>query len=298
LNGGEPLGRQAVHGPTQKETPMRETTDGDIRALHERMGRVWHQPVPVASFTNKRVTINFRVPLEQVRRLLPTAVEPDEIGTTGRGMVSMCACDFWVRRIGPVPMPEIHTNEMLCRISAKVQKRGRTYRAYYTLRSDASSRFLGFLGGHFSHFRKAISQFTKRENEQTYELVCRADDPICGGRISINLKALSKDVPTTSVFADNAAATDFVLGLDGSCGYDYRTNRLSLQKIKYPAWDTKFAHRFTYELPLLDYLFEKYRLDAQIDHALFMENVPQEWGASFLYSPDERTAPIEVSVPA
>lgn len=258
----------------------------DIRDLHERMGRVWHQPVPVASYTNKRVTINFRVPIEQVRRILPGPVEPDEIGSTGIGMVSMCACDFWVTRIGPVPMPRVHTNEMLCRISARIEKRGRKYRAYYTLRSDASSRFLGAAGGRFSHFRKAVSRFSKRDDGDAYELICRADDPLCNGRIAIDMRSLSKTVPETSVFASNQEATDFVLGLDGSCGYDYRSGRLSLQMIDYPEWDTRFAHKFEYDLSLLDYLFSAYRFDAELDHALFMENVAQEWGRSFLYRPD------------
>jgi hypothetical protein len=43
----------------------------DIRALHERMGRVYHQPVRVHSFTNKRFTVNFRVPLDELRRIVP-----------------------------------------------------------------------------------------------------------------------------------------------------------------------------------------------------------------------------------
>jgi hypothetical protein len=293
--------RAPGRGPDQRTTqitalPMEESMD--IRALHERMGRVWHQPVPVASFTNKRVTINFRVPLDQVRRLLPPAVEPDEIASSGLGMVSMCACDFWVRRIGPVPMPQVHTNEMLCRISATVRKHGKTYRAYYTLRSDASSRFLGFLGGRFSHFRKAVSHFTKRDDGQTYELTCRADDPLCGGRITIDLNSLSKAAPDTTVFADNAEATDYVLGLDGSCGYDYKSGRLSLQMIQYPAWDTQFVHDFTYELPLLDYLFSAFKLEAELDHALFMQNVAQEWGRSFLYSPEEQPAPVAATAAA
>ena len=100
---------------------------------------------------------------------------------------------------------------MLCRISARVQKRGRTYRAYYTLRSDSSSRFLGTAGGRFSHFRKAVSRFTKRDDGAAYELTCRADDPLCNGRIAIDLGSLSKAVPETSVFASNPEATDFVL---------------------------------------------------------------------------------------
>src|SRR5438876_7439105 len=70
----------------------------DLRALHDRMGRVNHQPVRVHSFTNKRFTVNFRVPLDQLRRVVPPALQLDEIGDSHLGMLSMCACDFWVSR--------------------------------------------------------------------------------------------------------------------------------------------------------------------------------------------------------
>jgi len=258
----------------------------NIRSLHARMGRVYHQPVSVASFTNKRVTVSFRVPVKQVQRLLPSEVEADEVESTGYGIVSMCACDFFVTRIGPIPMPRIHTNEMLCRISAKVKKRGQIYRAYYTLRSDASSRFLGFLGGRFSHFRKRVSKFSKRDDGKTYELVCHAKDELCRGRLSVGLDSLSKSPPETTIFAGIDEATDFVLGLDGSCGYDFTSGRLSLQKIDFPEWDTRFCHEYKFEFSLLDFLFKEYELDAVLDHALFMENVAQTWGTSWLYEPD------------
>src|SRR5918998_1418974 len=71
----------------------------DIRTLHERMGRVNYQPVRVHSFTNKRFTVNFRVPLDQLRRIVPEAIGLDEVRDTGLGVLSMCACDFWVSRL-------------------------------------------------------------------------------------------------------------------------------------------------------------------------------------------------------
>src|SRR5215469_9319672 len=92
----------------------------DLRALHERMGRVYHQPVRVRSFTNKRFTVNFRVPLEQLRRIVPGPIELDEIPGTGLGMLSMCACDFWVDRLGWLPIPPVRNNDMLCRVSATI----------------------------------------------------------------------------------------------------------------------------------------------------------------------------------
>src|SRR5438132_4340181 len=115
----------------------------DLRVLHERMGRVNHQPVRVHSFTNKRFTVNFRVPLDELRRIIPPAIEADEIRNTGLGMFSMCACDFWVSQFGWLPISTVRNNDMLCRVSASIRKGSERYRAYYTLRSDSSSKFLG-----------------------------------------------------------------------------------------------------------------------------------------------------------
>src|SRR5215472_7356922 len=119
--------REGLHMSIAVETDVGPM---DIRALHERMGRVNHQPVRVHSFTNKRFTVNFRVPLAQLRRIVPKAIELDEIPGTGIGMLSMCACDFWVSRFGWLPLPPVRNNDMLCRVSARVCKGGKDHRAY------------------------------------------------------------------------------------------------------------------------------------------------------------------------
>ena len=49
---------------------QRETKPIPIRALHERMGEVYHQPVRVHSFTNKRFTVNFRHFRKQVSQFV------------------------------------------------------------------------------------------------------------------------------------------------------------------------------------------------------------------------------------
>jgi|GEM_PF-3497811 len=258
----------------------------EVRRLHERLGKVSSQPINVFSFTNKRLTINFRSPIERLRLLIPPCLEVDEIGTTGMGMISQCVCDFRVTKLGLMPIPWTHTNEMLCRISVKGQKHGQPFRAYYTLRSDSSSRLLGFLGGHFSHFRKAISNFTRRDNSEVYELNCRAQDEICSGFFRGYMNALSKEKPATSCFANIEEATQFVFQLDGSCGYHWSKDKLSYQKIQYPPWNLQFCHRYEYDFSLLNYLFQQYDLKPEFDCVLFMEKVPQVWGGSWLYTPD------------
>jgi hypothetical protein len=259
----------------------------DVRALHERLGKVASQPIDVASYTNKRLTINYRAPLEKLRQIVPSALEVEEIRDTGMGMISQCVCDFHVTRFGPLPIPWTHTNEMLCRVSVKVRKHGETYRAYYTLRSDSSSKLLGFLGGNFSHFRKAISNFTLRDDGEVYELKCQAKDELCNGFFQGDMKSLSKDKSATTTFKDIEEATDFVFELDGSCGYHYGANKLSFQKIEFPKWDLYFCHNYQADFALLKYLFATYDLQPEFDCVLFMEKVPQVWGNSWLYTPDD-----------
>jgi hypothetical protein len=255
----------------------------DIRALHDRMGRVYHQPIRVHSFTNKRFTVNFRVPLDRLRRIVPEAVSLDEIRDTGLGLLSMCACDFWVSRFGWLPIPPVRNNDMLCRVSAKVRKGGQVYRAYYTFRSDSSSRFLGFFGKRFSHFRKQVSPFVRVDDGTRYVLDCRAADPLCRGKLEAVMASVKKEKPPTTVFTDIEEAKQFVFDLNGSCGYEYGRDKLSFQKIDYPPWDLYFCHECTCDFALIDYLCETYDLRAEPDSVLFMQNTKQTWGTSWLY---------------
>jgi hypothetical protein len=256
----------------------------DLRALHERLGRVYLQPICVQSFTNKRFTVNFRVPLDDLRRIVPEAIELDEIADTGFGMFSMCACDFWVSRLGWLPIPPVRNNDMLCRVSARIRKGAGVYRAYYTLRSDSSSRLLGFFGKRFSHFRKQVSQFVRVDDGRIYSLENRASDPLCRGAFTAVVASITKAKPATTVFADVESAKQFVFDLDGSCGYSYERDMLSFQKIDYPPWDMYFCHEYRYDFPLMDYVNETFGLRPELDCVLFMQNTRQTWGSSWLYS--------------
>jgi len=255
----------------------------DIRSLHERMGNVYHQPIRVRSFTNKRFTVNFRVPLDQLRRVVPDSIEIDEIRDTGYGLLGMCACDFWVNRLGWLPIPPVRNNDMLCRVSTKVRKGPNLYRAYYTIRSDSSSKFLGFFGRRFSHFRKRTSPFERIDDGSQYVLRCNAADDLCRGELRAAMASVNKDTPDTTIFNSVQEATEFVFNLDGSCGYNYEREMLSFQKIDYPAWDMYFCHDCEYKFSLVEYLCETFALDLEFDCVLFMQNTPQTWGASWMY---------------
>ena len=222
-------------------------------------------------------------PVGPTALIVPEPIELDEIHDTGLGILSMCACDFWVSRLGWLPIPPVRNNDMLCRVSAKVRKGDKVYRAYYTLGSDSSSRFLGFFGKRFSHFRKQVSPFMRVDDSTRYILECQAADPLCRGRLRAVMASVTKEKPDTTIFADINEARQFIFDLDGSCGYDYGWDMLSFQKIQYPPWDMYFCREFSYEFPLIDYLCETFDLRAELDSALFMQNTRQTWGTSWLY---------------
>ncbi|MGY8769708.1 MAG: hypothetical protein ACKVH8_14920 [Pirellulales bacterium] len=50
---------------------------------------------------------------------------------------------------------------------------------------------------------------------------------------------------------------------------------------------------FTYEFPLLNHLLKSFKIDAELDCILFMENTPQTWCSSWLYTNDVKQAETE-----
>lgn len=255
----------------------------DLRALQDQLGRVNHQPVSVRSFTNKRLTVNFRAPVDQVQKLLPDPIAPDEIDDSGLGMFGMCACDFWVDRLGWLPVPRIRNNDMLFRVSARVRKGRATYRAFYTIGSNSSSRLLGYLGQRFSHFRKRVSTFKRIDDGSDYSLECIDSDSLARSKLHADITSVSKTPPESTIFSDIQEATDFVFNLDGSCGYSFANDKLSFSTIDYPEWDMYFCHRCDFAFPLLDQVIASLRIDAKFDSVLFMRDTRQTWRSSWLY---------------
>ena len=255
----------------------------DLRALHSRMGRVYHQPVRVHSFTNKRFTVNFRVPLEQLRRIVPEPIDLDEIGDTGLGMFSMCACDFWVGRLGLAAHPAGAEQRHALPGQHQGPQGGQGLPRLLHPPLGLVVAVPRVLRQAVSHFRKQVSSFIRVDDGVLYSLECRAADPLCRGKFEAVMASVTKERPATTVFADVEEAKQFVFDLDGSCGYSYERGMLSFQKIDYPPWDMYFCHEYSYEFPLMDYVYETFGLRAELDCVLFMQNTEQTWGTSWLY---------------
>jgi hypothetical protein len=276
------------------QTVQRDSLAWEARAreFQERMGRVGPQPANVTSFTNRRFTVNFSAPLEQIQRLLPHEIQADPVpGNPERGMLGMCACDFWVPRIGALPIYPIRNNDMLLRVSTRFAKGGRKLRAFYTIQSESSSWILGTLGRYFSHFRKRITHFERIDDERVYSLRNRRGGEHATGWLSAHKNTIQKTPPATSLFEDITSATDYAFRLDGSCGFDWASRRISFQPIEYPEWDLSFCHTVDYEFPVLDTLSREFQLELTFDSVLCMENTHQTWCASTLFKNEPAPSP-------
>jgi hypothetical protein len=246
----------------------------------------------VTSFTNRRFTVNFSAPLAQVQRLLPREIRADPLpGNPQRGMLAMCACDFWVPRIGVLPIYPIRNNDMLLRVSARFSKGGRKLRAFYTVHSESSSWVLGTLGRFFSHFRKRITSFERVDDERVYSLRNRRDGELSTGWLQARKGSIGKSPPLSSLFNDIDSATDYAFRLDGSCGFDWAMRRISFQPIEYPEWDLSFCHEAQFQFPLLDTLAREFGIELEFDSVLCMENTHQTWCKSTLFTNDIAPAP-------
>jgi hypothetical protein len=265
--------------------------------FQEALGRVGPQPLDVHSYTNKRFTLNFRAPVEELQRLLPDEIRAEEVPGTGMGMLGQCACDFWVPRIGPMRIPAVRNNDMLVRLSVTCRQGGKQLRGFYTLHSVSSSRLLATLGGRFSHFRKSRTRFERVDDEHTYALASRSSRPLLCGRIEARKASLTYVAPTGSLFADSDMARDFLFQLDGSCGYQWSSGRLSFQTIEYPEWDISFCHDVDWDLPLLEAVAREFELRLEYDSTVYMHDTPQVWGATRLFRADgsDRWRPVRLA---
>jgi hypothetical protein len=190
-----------------------------------------------------------------------------------------------------LPIYPIRNNDMLLRVSARFPKGGRKLRAFYTVHSESSSWVLGTLGRYFSHFRKRLTTFERVDDERVYSLRNHrtGDSSTCW--LSAEKRSISKSPPSTSLFPDIETATDYAFRLDGSCGFDWSSRRISFQPIEYPEWDLSFCHHTDYQFPLLDTLAREFQLALSYDSVLCMENTHQTWCSSTLFKNEPAPAP-------
>ena len=259
----------------------------NIRKFLQRMGGVHRQPLPIGAETQFRFMINFRAPAEDIQQLLPESLQVDTIADGHEGLISMCVCDFLITHLAGIPIPTVPGNEILCRIGVKFWNAGKPYRAFYPIRSDSSSPLVAYSASRFSHYRKQLSQIKLEDLHTEFRAVCTSPDGLGNGQLLADMRSISTMVPESSIFNSSDKAADFILKLDGSCGWDFDQGKLVFQPIRYPEWKASFCHDVQFHSVFLEHVLDLYQIEAVFDSVLFLEDIRQTLQRSFYLKTDK-----------
>lgn len=247
----------------------------NIRKFLQRMGGVHRQPLSIGAETQYRFIVNFRAAADDLQQLLPSTLQVDRIDDSHEGLISVCVCDFLITHVGGMPIPLISGNEILCRIGVKFWSKGRHYRAFYPIRSDSSSPLVAYSANRFSHYRKQLSNIRLEDLHTHYQAKCVSVDGLGNGELQADMRSISTIVPASSIFSSRTDAADFILKLDGSCGWHFDRRQLVFQPIIYPEWKACFCHDSHFHFVFLEHVLDLYQIDAVFDSVLFLEDIRQ-----------------------
>ena len=266
----------------------------NIRKFLQRMGGVHRQPLSIGAETQYRFMVNFRANAEDLQQLLPSALRVDRIDNSDQGMISICVCDFLITHAGGVPIPSIRGNEILCRIGVKFWSEGECFRAFYPIRSDSSSPLVAYSASRFSHYRKQLSDIRLDDLHTYYRAKCISADGLGNGELQADMRSISTRVPGSSIFSSETDAADFILNLDGSCGWHFDRRQLVFQPISYPEWKACFCHDSQFHFVFLEHVLDLYQIDAVFDSVLFLEDIRQVLKRSKYLNVD--TPPVQKNI--
>lgn len=223
---------------------------------------------------NKCLTVNFRAPAAALQTLLPDCLTAEEIRDSGMGMISVCAWDYWITRMGFLPLPEIHCKELSFRIAVTFRRDGRMIRAFYPLRTFTTAPLRKWTGGG-EHREMPLLEL--EDSGEFYGLSSQSRDPLQRDYLEGDMKTVSKTGAAGSIFRDVNEAGNFVITNEGSCAYHTGKAQLLFQPIIYPPWEICYCHEFQYRFPALQRLSALSGIDMTADSALFAEEAVQVW---------------------
>jgi hypothetical protein len=238
-----------------------------VHGLAERTGtQFW----PVSGSITDRLFITYRAPAVALRKLVPAPLELDE--RDGYGFVSVCAVEIVNMGLCWTPRWLRWDNrELLYRIAARYRG-GATFQ---TLQSHVSSRPLALLGRHFSHYRPRLSQVQLSRSEERVRFTVITPDGAGDACLEVSREATHV---RTSVFATDAEATQFLLGMDFSV--DVVGGRVRTQCIEHTPWRPRFAQVVHARFAYLEQLQRLVGVQLTLDSALVTSGVQQVWRAA------------------
>ncbi len=244
----------------------------NIRHFVERMGAVHRQPFDIEINASHLMTINFRAPLAELQQLVPNCLRVEEVAKSGLGIISLSSAKMDISRLGFVSLSGRSVVEWQYGVHVLLRQNGKLKRCRYILRTDTSLPAYWTWLGHFSPVRSVVSNLDLQIDQEQYWAGCQSADPLGNAHIRLGSDDISSQTPFQSIFGGLPEATTFILDNDGNCGFDYRNSRLLYQHQVCPKWDSQFGHSAEVQLPLFEYLFDLFDINAEYDSALYVES--------------------------
>jgi hypothetical protein len=231
------------------------------------------QFLPVSGTLTDRLLVTYRGAAPELARLVPAPFELDEY--RGCGFLSVCAVEIAGMGLHGTPrFLRFENREFLYRIG--VRFRGEP--TFLTLRSDVSSPALSVLGRYFSHYRPHLAEVWLFRNGERLRMEGTTARGEGDGVVEVDLSGHARRADHESVFVDEAAAAEFLLGMKFSA--DVVRGRVRVQPIDHDAWHPRFVETKVARFAFVEALERRLGTRLTLDGTLAVRNVPHVWRAA------------------
>ncbi len=231
----------------------------------------------IKTAVNKLITVNFSATPEALQALLPDCMTVRRPSLSSNGIISLQAGDFFVSHLGPLRIPPIHIQRIVCGIQVDLHTPAKVYPSLYPLFESVSSRLWHRLEPREILRNESPPVFMIDDPGEFYTITCQARHSPCSGYLSTDMKSVRLSKPSESVFPDAKAAAKFTLEHNGLCLYDPLRRQAFLQTVDHPDWEICFCHSVEHHFPHLYDFFREHQINTVLDSTLLVEEESLIW---------------------
>ena len=228
-------------------------------------------PFAVETFFENSIVLTFAVPVEELKPLLPSCLEPDAFDEKW-GFVAVALVS--TKNLRPKGFPEFMGNDFFLigyRIFVRYKNvHGKNLRGLYILKSETDKKKMSLLGNIFTHYKYSTTdiKFTKKNGE--IEIVSENS----GLNILIKTDGDEIALPPNSPFKDWKEARRFAGPLPFTFTVNSETNEVLIIEGVREDWVPKPVEVLHHKVKFLD---QKAFKGIVLANAFVVENIPYYW---------------------
>ncbi len=222
---------------------------------------------------DRRMLVNFRVQPEVIRKILPSYFQPKLV----KGWAMAGICLIRLKDIRPRGFPAtcgLTSENAAHRIAVEWEESGVVREGVFIPRRDTSSALQAFAGGRVFPGVHQVAEFEVTEQNDEFRLRMDSRD----GEAFVEVHACrASQIPTTSVFASLAEASDFFAR--GSVGYSATQNPGCCEGLELftSRWEVEALDVESVRSSFFDDVNRFPCGTIHFDCALLMRNIEHEW---------------------